>query len=66
MSGLTKEQYEQQAVTCDGLCEVPVTDEQQAEGILPCVKCPFCKEIVNAVLTPKTIHCPACKITVSR
>ncbi len=66
MSGLTKEQYEKQAAQCDGLCEVPVSSQQEAASELPCVKCPFCHEIVTARLTPTTISCPACKITVSR
>ena len=66
MSGLTKEQYEKQAAQCEGLCEVPVTHAQEVASELPCVTCPFCREIVTARLTPITISCPACKITVSR
>jgi hypothetical protein len=66
MPNLTKKTYEQQAKDCDGLCEVPVTKQQVETGELPCVRCPFCKQIVTAVLTPTTISCPACKIEVAR
>lgn len=64
---LTTEQYEQQHAECEGLCEldhsrINVDDPTK----MPCVTCPFCKEIVTAELTPSTIHCPACLITVNR
>jgi len=67
MATLTTEQYEQQHTECNGLCEidhsrVSVDDPK----LMPCVTCPFCKEIVTAELTPTTIHCPLCKITVKR
>lgn len=64
MSGLTKELYEQQVADCDNLCALPITIDQQVSGEMPCVRCPFCKEIVTAILTKTTISCPACKITV--
>jgi hypothetical protein len=67
MSHLTKEHYEHQAANCEGLCVID-HDRIDKEDLtkMPCVTCPFCKEIVTAELTPNSIHCPACKITVSR
>ncbi len=67
MPKLTKQQYEHQKGNCDGLCDIDhsriaVDDPTK----MPCVTCPFCKEIVTAELTETTIHCPACKITVKR
>lgn len=64
---LTPAQYEHQKAHCDGLCEIDhdriaVDDPTR----MPCVTCPFCKELVDAILTPDTISCPACKVTVSR
>lgn len=66
MSQLTREIYEQQQAACDDLCIVPTTKVQEQTGELPCVRCPFCKEIVTAVLTKTTIACPACKVKVGR
>jgi len=67
MSMLTQEEYEHKHDNCDGLCTIdPERVDQQDETRMPCVTCPFCKEIVTAELTPTTIHCPACKITVKR
>jgi len=64
---LTKEKYEHQHAECEGLCEIdPSRIDLADETKMPCVTCPFCKEIVTAELTPTTIHCPACKITVQR
>lgn len=67
MNDLTKEKYEHQAAECEGLC---VIDHDRIDKVdptkMPCVTCPFCKEIVTAELTATTIHCPACKITVAR
>ncbi len=64
MSNLTKETYEKQAAECDGLCVIQPA-RQDAE-FMHCVTCPFCKEIVSARLTPKTISCPECKVVVAR
>jgi uncharacterized CHY-type Zn-finger protein len=67
MSQLTAQTYEHQHAHCDGLCDIdPSRVDQKDETKMPCVTCPFCKEIVTAELTPTTIHCPACKITVKR
>lgn len=67
MSKLTKTVYEEQAANCDGLCEIdPERISKEDTSLMPCVKCPFCEEIVTAELTPTTIHCPACLITVNR
>lgn len=67
MNSLTKEQYEHQRAECDGLCEIDhdriaVDDPTR----MPCVTCPFCNKIVDAILTAKTISCPECKTTVNR
>lgn len=67
MKILTKQEYEHQAESCEGLCEIDHARIDKADPTkMPCVTCPFCKEIVTAELTPKTIHCPACKVTVKR
>jgi ssDNA-binding Zn-finger/Zn-ribbon topoisomerase 1 len=67
MSQLTKQQYEHQAANCDGLCDIDRSRTSIAEPhLMPCVTCPFCKEIVTAELTQTTIHCPQCKVTVRR
>ena len=69
MAGLTKEQYDKQRADCDGLCEVPhdkLPADPQQDGLMRCVTCPFCKQVVDAVITPTTISCPACHVSVSR
>lgn len=67
MSQLTKQQYEIQHAVCEGLCEIDHNRiSVQDPNLMPCVTCPFCKEIVTAELTPDTIHCPACLVTVKR
>ena len=67
MSDLTKDVYEHQHAECEGLCEIdPHRIAVDNPNLMPCVTCPFCKEIVTAELTPSTIHCPACQITVKR
>lgn len=64
---LTKERYEHQKADCDGLCDIDhdriaVDDPTR----MPCVTCPFCKELVDAILTATTISCPMCLVTVKR
>ncbi len=67
MANLTKEKYEHQHAECEGLCEIDSKRiDKHDESRMPCVTCPFCKKIVTAELTPTTIHCPACNVTVSR
>ena len=64
---LTEEQYHQQAADCDGLCGIDhdrIANDNP--NLMPCVTCPFCREIVDAVLTPTTISCPKCEVTVNR
>ena len=67
MDTLTEESYEHQKANCDGLCDIDhdriAVDEPNR---MPCVTCPFCKEIVDAILTPTTISCPKCEVVVSR
>lgn len=65
MSQLTKDIYEHQHANCDGLCDIDANRvDKQDRTKMPCVTCPFCKEIVTAELTKTTIHCPACLVTV--
>ena len=66
MDTMTTEIYEQQQAACNDLCIVPATKLQEQTGELPCVRCPFCKEIVTAILTKTSIACPACKVSVGR
>lgn len=67
MSTLTKDQYQLQKANCDNLCDI---DENRINSdnpnLMPCVTCPFCKQIVNAILTVNTISCPNCKVSVDR
>lgn len=66
MSGLTKEQYEQMAADCSGKCVISDDMLYEKPDLMKCVTCPFCRETVDAVLTPTTIRCPKCETTVSR
>ena len=67
MDELTVEQYDHQKAECDGLC---VIDHDRIANdnpnLMPCVTCPFCKQLVDAVLSPTTISCPSCLVSVSR
>lgn len=64
MNQLTKEVYEHQHDNCDGLCDIDLTRIDKTDNsLMPCVCCPFCKQIVTAKLTKTTISCPACKVT---
>ena len=63
---LTKEMYEAQVADCDGLCVITDDMLEQTPDLMQCVTCPFCKIVVNAILTKTTITCPECKVTVSR
>lgn len=65
MKALSTEEYNRQKSDCDGLCDI--TEEVVEEkNYLRCVTCPFCKELVDAVLTKTTIACPACSVIVDR
>lgn len=48
------------AVVCEE-CVVTPTKEP-ATNVQKCVTCPFCKQVVTAILTKETITCPACKV----
>ena len=62
---MTKEEYIEKQKACDTLCDV--TDELVEErNFMKCVTCPFCKEIVDAIVTKSTIACPKCEIIVER
>jgi hypothetical protein len=66
MTDLTVEHYQQHQANCDGLCTI--TDDMMREepDLMRCVTCPFCKETVDAILTPTSISCPKCKTVVQR
>lgn len=67
MNSLTKQEYEHQKANCEGLCEIDHDRISNTNpNIMPCVTCPFCREIVNAILTKTTIACPECKVKVNR
>lgn len=67
MTKLTKIHYHKQKLDCNGLCDIDhARIDKDDPTKMSCVTCPFCKEIVTAELTPTTIHCPACKVTVRR
>lgn len=40
--------------------------ESSEPMVLKCVRCPFCKQTVNAELTETHISCPACGVSVER
>ena len=61
----TKEEYLAQQSACDGLCDITQAVAQEAD-YMRCVTCPFCRETVDAILTPTTIACPACEVEVQR
>lgn len=67
MAQLTRLEYEHQKSLCNGLCEID-HDRISADNpdLMPCVTCPFCSQLVDAILTKETISCPKCKVTVSR
>lgn len=64
--GLTKEQYEQQVADCEDLCVITNDMLQADPNLMKCVRCPFCTETVDAILTDTQIICPACKSTAKR
>ena len=65
MNNLHLDKYLQQKSECDGLCDI--TDEvAENKNYLRCVTCPFCKQIVDAILTETTIACPSCEVIVDR
>jgi hypothetical protein len=67
MSKLTKQDYEHQKANCNNLCDIDHDRISNTNpNLMPCVTCPFCKHIVDAILTPETISCPKCNIVVSR
>lgn len=66
MTDLTAEQYKKQQANCENLCDVPVSVIEENNGTLPCVRCPFCAEIVTALVTLTTISCPECNVSVNR
>jgi hypothetical protein len=48
-------------------CVMPTAEFEQTEVIQSlCVRCPFCLQTVNAIVTTETIACPQCKAVVKR
>lgn len=47
-------------------CQDCVVDASQLpdQMLRRCVRCPFCKETVTAILTSTHISCPNCKVSV--
>lgn len=67
MNKLEIEKYHDQKANCEGLCDIDHDRISSTNpNLMPCVTCPFCKQIVTAVLTKKTISCPECSVTVNR
>lgn len=67
MAKLTKELYEHQKSLCNDLCNIDHDRIVSSNPyLMPCVTCPFCKQVVDAILTKETISCPLCKVTVNR
>lgn len=62
---MTKDEYLTHQKACDTLCDITESYAKEKD-LMRCVTCPFCKETVDAILTPTTIACPACDIVVTR
>ena len=65
-NGLSKEQYEQMVADCEELCVI--TDEMLKDNpnLMKCVRCPFCTNTVDALVTETHIICPTCNATARR
>ncbi len=64
---MTKQATEHKKIEIDcEECVMPVglSEEDQDTTILKCVRCPFCKQSVNAMLTITHITCPKCHVSV--
>ena len=66
MSQLTTEEYARQQAACDNLCIITPAMVEAEPELMRCVTCPFCKQLVDAILTPASISCPACLVMVDR
>lgn len=47
-------------------CVIPVQVTEDSSNARPCVKCPFCHQVVTAVLTETEIQCPNCLAVAKR
>jgi hypothetical protein len=64
---MTVDNYHSQKANCDNLCDIDHDKISSTNpNLMPCVTCPFCKQLVDAILTPESISCPKCKVTVNR
>ena len=50
----------------DDICEDCVIPASALPDLSLCVRCPFCKQVVNAIMTETHISCPACLVSVER
>lgn len=62
-TGLTKQQYEQMVNDCDNKCVITDDMLKADPNLMKCVRCPFCTETVDAILTDTQIICPKCHAT---
>ena len=65
-SQMTVDEYHKQQADCDGLCQITGDMVNDTPDLMRCVTCPFCKEIVDAILTKDAISCPRCGARVDR
>lgn len=47
-------------------CVMPAISSETIANTRPCVKCPFCGQVVTAILTPTEIKCPNCLAVAKR
>lgn len=66
MGRLTVDEYHQQVADCDGLCVITEEMTKDDPNLMRCVRCPFCEETVDAILTATHIACPSCQAEVKR
>lgn len=62
---MTSDDYLHMQEICNGVCDI-TENYAEEKDLMRCVTCPFCKETVDAILTPETISCPKCKVEVTR
>lgn len=48
------------------IAEEGETNFENSSNTMKCVTCPFCKNTVDAIVTPKKIKCPSCEKEVNR
>lgn len=63
---ISVKEYQKQQADCNDLCNITQEMVDKKPDLMMCVTCPFCKVLVNAILTNTTIACPACEVVVDR